>query len=424
MKELKRGDRGAYVQMLQLALSRSGFAASTDGIFGPNTEIAVRNFQGAFGLPATGVINDATWNRLYPYIRGYVTYTIKSGDTFWNIAQRNYTTVAAIVTANPSVDPAALQIGQKIVLPFGFNVVPVNIAYTYALVELIIDGLVARYPFLRKQSAGSSVTGKKIYAVEMGSGDMQVFVNSSHHANEWITTPLALAFLENYAKSYAAFDKIYGYNASYLYNNATLFMIPLVNPDGVDLVNGVVEGEDFARARNIASNYPSIPFPSGWKANISGTDINLNYPALWEEAKKIKYAQGFTQPAPRDFVGTAPLSAPETRALYNYTLGKSFDITISYHTQGEVIFYEFQGKVPPSGLEIGRKFEDISGYSLESVPYNSSFAGYKDWIIQDFNVPSYTIEVGSGQNPLPLSQFSTIYNDNVGIMAYALSVQF
>ena len=415
MKELRIGDRGAYVQMLQSALTRSGFGTSIDGIFGPNTESSVRNFQAAFGLSVTGVVNDATWNRLYPYIRGYVMYTVKSGDTFWNIAQRNFTTGVSLLR---------LQVGQRIVLPFGFNVVPTNIAYTYVLVDLILDGLVMRYPFLRKQVVGSSIMGKNIYAVEMGSGANQVFVNSSHHANEWITTPLALLFLENYAKSYAAFDRIYGYNASYLYNNSTLFMIPLVNPDGVDLVNGVVEGEYYENARSIAAQFPSIPFPNGWKANIAGTDPNLNYPALWEEARRIKYAQGFTKPAPRDYVGTAPLSAPETRTVYNYTLGKSFDITISYHTQGEVIYYEFQGMVPPMGLEIGRNFEDISGYTLENVPYSSSFAGYKDWVIQDFDVPSYTIEVGSGSNPLPLSRIGEIYNDNVGIMAYALSVQF
>ena len=424
MKELRSGDKGAYVQMLQLALTRSGFKTATDGIFGRNTENSLRGFQSAFGLPVTGVVNDAVWERLYPFIRGYVRYTVKAGDTFWRIAQQNYTTVAAIVTANPDTDPARLRVGERIILPFGYDVVPKTTAYTYALTELIIEGLAARYPFLRTGSAGRSTEGKNLYTVEMGSGARQVFINASHHANEWITTPLTLMFLENYAKSYAAFDRIYGYNASYLYNNSTLFLLPLVNPDGVDLVNGVTEGGYFAQAREIADEFPQIPFPDGWKANISGTDINLNYPAQWEDAKRIKYAQGFVKPAPRDFVGTSPLSSPEAKAVYEYTLAGSFDLTISYHTQGEVIFYEFQGKVPPGGLEAGTVFSDISGYSLESVPYNSSFAGYKDWVIQDFNVPSYTIEVGQGTNPLPAAQLGGIYRDNAGIMAYALSLQF
>ena len=86
-----------------------------------------------------------------------------------------------------------------------------------------------------------------------------------------------------------------------------------MNPDGVDLVTGALsDGEYYENAVKIADDYPSVSFPDGWKANIDGTDLNLNYPANWERAKEIKYAQGFVSPAPRDFVGTAPLSAPES----------------------------------------------------------------------------------------------------------------
>ena len=54
-----------------------------------------------------------------------------------------------------------------------------------------------------------------------------------------------------------------------------------------------------------------------------------------------------------------------------------------------------------------------------STPYASSFAGYKDWFIQNFRRPGYTIEVGSGTNPLPLSQFEEIYRDNLPILITA-----
>jgi g-D-glutamyl-meso-diaminopimelate peptidase len=42
------------------------------------------------------------------------------------------------------------------------------------------------------------------------------------------------------------------------------------------------------------------------------------------------------------------------------------------------------------------------------VPNN----GYKDWFIQDYKKPGYTIEVGKGINPLPIEQFNKIYDDN------------
>ena len=74
----------------------------------------------------------------------------------------------------------------------------------------------------------------------------------------------------------------------------------------------------------------------------------------------------------------------------------------------------------PQGEQIGQQLADASDYALEDTPYNSSFAGYKDWFIQTFLKPSYTIEVGRGTSPLPVAQFPQIYRDNLGLMAMAL----
>lgn len=145
-------------------------------------------------------------------------------------------------------------------------------------------------------------------------------------------------------------------------------------------------------------------------------DLNLQFPAGWEQARQIKYSQGFVSPAPRDFVGYGPLTEPESLAIYNFTLEHNFRLVIALHTQGEVIYWQFQDYNPPESYEIGRRFSIASGYTLDDTPYNSSFAGYKDWFIQQFNRPGYTIEVGSGTNPLPISQFDTIYYNILGIL--------
>lgn len=145
-------------------------------------------------------------------------------------------------------------------------------------------------------------------------------------------------------------------------------------------------------------------------------DLNLQFPAGWEDARRIKYSQGFTMPAPRDFVGYGPLTEPEALAIYNFTLQHDFSLILAYHSQGEVIYWQFQNYNPPRATFIGLQFSLVSGYSLEDTPYNSSFAGYKDWFIQTFNKPGYTIEVGLGENPLPISQFDEIYHDNLGIL--------
>ena len=111
-----------------------------------------------------------------------------------------------------------------------------------------------------------------------------------------------------------------------------------------------------------------------------------------------------------------PLTEPEALAIYDFTLSHDFSLIIAYHTQGQEIYWNFQNINPPRGYEIGTRFASSSGYLLTDVPYNSSFAGYKDWFIQTYNKPGYTIEAGIGENPLPISQFNEIYRDNLEIL--------
>lgn len=423
MRVLKYGMSGPDVELLQLGMKRAGYYSDEiDGVFGPRTRNALRRFQASFGLNPDGIAGPATWRVLRPFIVGYFRTQIRSGDTFYRLAKRYDTTVNAIASANPSVDADNLRIGDSLIIPYGFDLVPTNVHYTSELMEYIVEGMAARYPFISVGSIGKSVMGKPIHSMVIGVGEKQAFYNASHHANEWITTPLVLKFAESYLKAYIDKTTILGRNAENLYNSTKLFLVPMVNPDGVDLVNGAFESKDkyYGEAEAIARAYPTIRFPDGWKANIAGTDLNLNYPAGWERAKEIKFARGFTSPAPRDYVGTAPLSAPESRAVYDFTRKNNFLLILAYHTQGQVIYWKYQDIEPPRGYEIGQALAQVSGYALDTVPDESSFAGYKDWFILDYNRPGYTVEAGLGMNPLPIAQFNTMYRDNLGIMVTAL----
>ncbi len=113
----------------------------------------------------------------------------------------------------------------------------------------------------------------------------------------------------------------------------------------------------------------------------------MQFPAEWENAKKIKYEQGFNRPSPRDFVGFGPLTEPESLAIYHFTLSHDFKLVLAYHTQGQEIYWKFQDFNPKSSLAIGENFSKFSGYKLSKTPYNSSFAGFKDWFIQKYNRP-------------------------------------
>ena len=230
-----------------------------------------------------------------------------------------------------------------------------------------------------------------------------------------------MKFLEELCVSYARNSNLNGYNVRKILNTSTLYIVPMVNPDGVNLVNDKLNfnSNEYAYVRSLSRRYPDIPFPSGWKANINGVDLNLQFPAGWEEAQKIKYSQGYTSPAPRDFVGFNPLTEPEAVALYNFTLAHNFKMILTYHTQGQEIYWQFKNYAPFEAYKIGLQFSKLSGYTLANVPYESSFAGYKDWFLQQYSMPGYTIEAGLGESPLPLSQFNTIYNDNIGILLSA-----
>ena len=424
MKILKYGSTGPSVQLLQLALNRAGFGPlETDGIFGTNTRNAVLRFQSMNGLVADGIVGPATHRALVPWYTGFVTHKVFRGDTLWSIAQLYGTTVEAIRIANPGIIAENLQVGRIITVPLPFDIVPTTISFTSALVAYCVRGIAARYPFVKIGEIGKSVMGRTIWYLSAGQGNNRVFYNAAHHANEWITIPVLLKFAEQYAKAYAYKDTIFGYSAAEIFNRSNIYIAPCVNPDGVDLVTGELDsGEYFANAQRIAANYPQIPFPSGWKANIRGIDLNLQYPAGWEQARENKFAQGFVSPAPSDYVGSAPLTAPESRAMYDFTLSLSPSLTLSYHTQGEVIYWKFLDYEPTNSRAIADTFAAVSGYAVSETPFESGFAGYKDWFIQDFNRPGYTIEAGEGVNPLPISQFNEIYNDNLGILVYGALV--
>ncbi len=300
-------------------------------------------------------------------------------------------------------------------------IVRTDMPVTSALTQQMIDQLVRIYPFLRTEVIASTAFQRPISTLVVGNGPRKVIFSASHHANEWITTLVLLKFAEELAQAIQSDGRIYDRDARELAEKVTIYMVPLVNPDGVDLVTGAVgEGNiQYDLARRLAQNYPDIPFPEGWKANLLGVDLNLQYPAGWLQAREIKFSQGYTQPGPRDYVGRAPLNQLESRALAEYTEYVDPELVLAYHAQGKEIYWQFQDILVPGAEELGQKMALSSGYTLANVPYESGFAGYKDWFIQQFRRPGYTIEVGQGTNPLPLSQFNEIYRDNLPILTIA-----
>ena len=301
------------------------------------------------------------------------------------------------------------------------SIVRTDVPITSELCEQYIQQIVSAYPFCRTEVLTTTAFDRPVRTLVIGSGERNVIFSAAHHANEWITSLVILKFVEELAEAIQSGGTIRGVPAANIDRYVTIHTIPIVDPDGVDLVTGAIQPGTFQYelARGLADNYPNIPFPDGWKANLLGVDLNLQYPAGWLQAREIKFSQGFTRPGPRDYVGRYPLSQREAIALAEYTEEVDPRVVLAYHSQGQVIYWQFQDYEVPGARELGEEFARVSGYALEDTPYESSFAGYKDWFIQNFRRPGYTIEVGSGESPLPLSQFDEIYRDNLGILVTA-----
>ena len=301
------------------------------------------------------------------------------------------------------------------------SIVDTTVPITSALCDQWIQRITEVYPFCRSEQLSSTAFQRPIRTLVIGTGPRKVIYSAAHHANEWITSLVLLKFAEDLAEAMQSGGQLWGIDAQLICDTATIYMVPMVDPDGVDLVVGAIGPGNiqFDLAQRLSRDYPSIPFPDGWKANLLGVDLNLNYPAGWLTAREIKFSQGYTTPGPRDYVGRAPLNQFETQALAGYTEFIDPALVLAYHAQGEEIYWKFLDYAVEGAEALGQEFARISGYRLADVPYESGYAGYKDWFIQKFRRPGYTIEVGSGENPLPLNQFDEIYKDNLGILVTA-----
>ena len=300
-------------------------------------------------------------------------------------------------------------------------IVPTDVPMTPALSRRTIENLKKAYPLLRGEDLTLTAFGQPVQTLVIGTGPRKVLYTAAHHANEWITTPVLLKFAEDFARAIEGGTPIAGVDARELARQVTIYMVPMVNPDGVGLVTGqfLPGSTEYDVAARLGEEYPQIPFPSGWKANLAGVDLNLNYPAGWLRAREIKYAQGYTQPGPRDFVGRFPLDQPESRALAGYTEFLRPELVLAYHTQGQEIYWQFRDIFVPGAEALGEKLAQVSGYRLADTPFASGFAGYKDWFLQQFRRPGYTVEAGLGENPLPLAQFDEIYRANLPLLVTA-----
>ncbi|MCA0984050.1 M14 family metallopeptidase [Halobacillus yeomjeoni] len=350
------------------------------------------------------------------HIPGYQVsyYKVQKGDTFWRLASERRLALDMLALLNPNESPRNLQVGQTLRIPVqvGFRIVDGRQAYDFDVLTKHLKELLDTYPFIRTEKIGQSVMGKDLLELQIGHGSKVVHWNGSFHANEWITTATIMQFLNDYLIALTNKEPIRGLDVSPYYEQVTLSIVPMVDPDGVNLVlQGPPKGPFGEEALRINNGNEDF---SGWKANIRGVDLNNQFPAKWEVEAERKPKK----PRYRDFPGEKPLTEPEAIAMAELAQARQFEKMLAFHTQGEVIYWGYEGKEPPRAFTIVNEFRRVSGY--EPIRYVDSYAGYKDWFIKVYERPGFTVELGEGTNPLPISQFDEIYQETIGIFLASL----
>ena len=278
--------------------------------------------------------------------------------------------------------------------------------YTYEDMEKDLEVLSNHFSsFCELDSIGETFDSRKLYRLSVGNpkSKNQYIVTGSIHAREYITTKLVMML---------TYDFLY----SYQNQDVLIHIVPMVNPDGVSISqlgkSGIRTDKAYRRITEIAtldnSSVDNSNYLRLWKANANGVDLNRNFDALWDSY------QGAGHPSADMYKGTSPGCEPEAAALSKLTQENPIKKTISYHTMGQVIYWYFgqEGDLLQQTEKFAKDISSSTGYPTDANYEKLDPAGYMDWALDKLGIPSITIEVGHGGQPVDESQISDIYRQN------------
>lgn len=287
------------------------------------------------------------------------------------------------------------------------TVVPTN-AYSYEKMLSDLETLENRYPdVVTVASIGTSELGRDIPVIRIGDLNaryhvlLQGAIHGREHLTAWLLTAMA-----DYWLDYGIGD----------YGDVCYHIIPMTNPDGVVIsqTGTLTEAQHQIYLSDQKNGYTSeseSAYAEMWKANGEGVDINRNFPAGWE------YLDGRAGPSSQQYPGTTPFSCSEAAALRDYTLRYAFDVTISYHASGSLIYYAYGDKEPVNSesKSLAEAFKEVTGYALGDSS-GVDGAGYKDWVMDKLQIPSLTIEIGCGDAPLAEREIYSAFVRNCRVL--------
>lgn len=275
------------------------------------------------------------------------------------------------------------------------------------------------YKFVQSFSIGRSVLGRSITAFIIGTGSPPLLYVGAHHSLEYMTSMALVKFAGELCEHIESGEKCCGRNIGTILSRQSVYIIPMLNPDGVELH---LRGSSSAGALRERLNRVSGGDFSGWQANARGVDLNHNYNAGFKILQHMEVESGITGPAPRQFGGYRPESEPETHALCNLCRRMMFRRAYAFHSQGEEIYWNYGERTPKNSYAMAQALAESCGYKTSQPQGLATHGGFKDWYISVFARPGFTVEIGNGKNPLPLSDFEPVYDKLRNMLLLGLTI--
>ena len=296
--------------------------------------------------------------------------------------------------------------------------------YDYDDMQADVQQLAAMYPqYIEVSSIGSSVEGRDLTLVKMGSGKTKILLVGAHHAREYITSTYLMNTIDKYLYAAAKGQSIGSYDVEEMLSKVSVYIVPMVNPDGVNLViNGLESASDPEAVSGMAMLKDTY---AEWKANINGVDLNRQYPCFWDEKKQNTY-----EPSSEMFKGFSAASEPEVKAMMALCKNNEFALAASFHSKGEIVYWADSGTVDsiPFAEQTADAVCSVSGYEKQPVSQDPAVygAGFENWFRQELGRPGLCIELtpgGGGSVPHDDAGFDELVWDKAQLITAVLMEQ-
>ena len=244
-----------------------------------------------------------------------------------------------------------------------------------------------------------SILGKNIPLVSLGRGRRAVLYVGGMRGTDSESSGVLLQFLADYAEHYARRATVYGYPMTYLHEERKIYLLPMLNPDGVEYcLHGTDERNPlFERVMRMLGD-GSL---ANWQANARGVDPERNFDAGFAENKARERAAGISGGAAAGYSGEFPESEPETAALCRFLRRHREEIVgvLSLHRGNGEIFCSCGDNLTAKTVSVGRVLSRMTGYGMTRPESLSPIGSLSDWCITALSRPAFTVQYeGKAEN--------------------------